>query len=1435
MKGKTDNIGDLTQLQTIVKSSVVAAVNELKGKTDNIGDLTQLETIVKSSVVAAINELKGKTDEIGDLTQLQTTIKSSVVAAINELKGKTDEIGDLTQLETIVKSSVVAAINELKGKTDEIGDLTQLQTTIKTNLVNAINEIKNGTYTKTETDTLLNGKLNTSLKGVANGLAELNGSGKVPSSQLPSFVDDVIEGYYYNNKFYLDNAHTTEITPEDGKIYVDLTSNKTYRWSGSTYIEISQSLVLGETSSTAYRGDKGKEAYDRSIQNEQNIVELEEDLETIEEDLETIEEDLYGEIDAQITSTPAILSGTKEGRDLSIKKIYGYITQETREGYNLIKNNNVNGIIVNANNISGEGSYLALADVEAETDYTISLKKSRISGVTISNSTLYKVARIEFYNNSTFLSQIEGDTTTFSSGSRALLNIFTTPTNCNNVKISLFNNNGDSNYNTLVEEVMLVKGTYTAETIPNFEPYGAMPSLDYKSPVKVVDGEYEFQIQNENLLDLGEKNISLNGVNSVIKHSKIVLNGTTNSASNVIDGTRVDIFYLKGNYVLKCNKLNTISNADYAIYLSFYYKDGTREQKSFATNEALSLKYLNFTDDIDHVAYYIYCNKSGAVFNNVEIEVQLVKGTNAPQQYIEAKTQFQSIDTSSNPLYSENDCYKYLTSEQATALGLNTGAGWYAYNEWYKYVFNGNETGGIHNNHRLALNCNSLNIPIPYGSSSNSAIAEMYSNIANARSNNNTWNVTDKDIMSMCLESDSEKTLYFSLSGLTTLTQYQNALNGNYVIYKMKNPTYTKITDTDLINSLNAIQELKQYEDTTIITIGDIYRFDLAYDGDRIEVLLDDVANLKTGKEDKSNKKTELNSNLTNDDYLGAKTVYDALVERDIKIAELKEENQELINDHPSITGKSTNLNLQKTGNLPMKIVPYGNISQETREGYNLINTETFTTFTNNGVTFTRNSDGTILVNGTANENGAEINVLTGNTSTGNNNNNIILEANETYTLSGNKNGNSSTVRLMIHKSNYTNVKEATGINTTFTQTDSANISAVRIIVTAGAVINNFIVSPMLIKGNDKTKPYEQYGISPSIEYKSPVKVVDGEYSIKVKNDNILNPILPTTTLNGITCTNNGNGTYTLNGTATYATTFKLLENLSLNGTFKLTGCPSGLSTATSFLQLNSANVAYTETGSGVTCTLQSIDIYDLRISVKAGYTCNNLLFKPMLTEDTTKTYNDFISYEEQTQTIDTSPNPLYSENDCYKYLTSEEATFLGLNTGEGWYVYNEWGKVVLNGNENWTKSDVTTVDRFVFNNSNYLSSISSLCNYFKTGHTNNTNIGQWFNNMGVQFVFNLSEFGTTTLEQWKTWLSTHNLVLLQPLANPTYTKITDTDLINSLEALKDMQSYYDVTNISQTHLDGQADMIINAKALKSLKAMQSEIDNLDSRLSLLE
>lgn len=97
--------------------------------------------------------------------------------------------------------------------------------------------------------------LSASQKGSANGVATLGSDGKVPSSQLPSYVDDVRE---------YDSLDTFPETGDTDVIYIAEDTNKTYRWSGSGYVEISASLALGTTSSTAFRGDLGQIAYDHS-------------------------------------------------------------------------------------------------------------------------------------------------------------------------------------------------------------------------------------------------------------------------------------------------------------------------------------------------------------------------------------------------------------------------------------------------------------------------------------------------------------------------------------------------------------------------------------------------------------------------------------------------------------------------------------------------------------------------------------------------------------------------------------------------------------------------------------------------------------------------------------------------------------------------------------------------------------------------------------------------------------------------------------------------------------------------------------------------------------------------------------------------------------------------------------------------------------------
>ena len=83
--------------------------------------------------------------------------------------------------------------------------------------------------------------------------------------------------------------------------------------------------------------------------------------------------------------------------------------------------------------------------------------------------------------------------------------------------------------------------------------------------------------------------------------------------------------------------------------------------------------------------------------------------------------------------------------------------------------------------------------------------------------------------------------------------------------------------------------------------------------------------------------------------------------------------------------------------------------------------------------------------------------------------------------------------------------------------------------------------------------------------------------------------------------------------------------------------------------------------------------------------------------------------------------------------------------------------------------------------------------------------------------------------------MDNNNVYAIVKLRTPTITKITNINLINSLEILSNMKSYYNLTNINQTHENEQCDANIIVNAKKSLKVMQNEIDSIESRLSVLE
>ena len=177
------------------------------------------------------------------------------------------DANDVTSVDVITllgnkADKVNSATNGDLASFDANGNLTD-SNIAATNVVvksNTVGLIKN------DGDIDTNTYIPTTQKGAVNGVAELDATGKVPSNQLPSYVDDVVDGYYntVDGKFYEESTYTTEIVGQSGVIYISVDTDIQYRWTGSAFAALGGALQLGETSSTAYRGDRGKTAYDHS-------------------------------------------------------------------------------------------------------------------------------------------------------------------------------------------------------------------------------------------------------------------------------------------------------------------------------------------------------------------------------------------------------------------------------------------------------------------------------------------------------------------------------------------------------------------------------------------------------------------------------------------------------------------------------------------------------------------------------------------------------------------------------------------------------------------------------------------------------------------------------------------------------------------------------------------------------------------------------------------------------------------------------------------------------------------------------------------------------------------------------------------------------------------------------------------------------------------
>jgi hypothetical protein len=252
-----DDSSDAYKLQTWD----TAAISALQASIANLETTKLNKSTYNGTAQNLKNDIDGKanishTHDISNVTNLQPTLnnkldKGTYVGNAQDLKNDIDGKANISHTHDI--SNVTNLQPTLDGKESTISAGTTGQYWRGDKTWQTLDKSAVGLSNADNTSDA-NKPISNATQSALNAKADLV-DGKVPSSQLPSYIDDVLE---------FANLASFPATGESGKIYIALDTNKTYRWRGTGYAEISASLALGETSETAYRGDRGKTAYEHS-------------------------------------------------------------------------------------------------------------------------------------------------------------------------------------------------------------------------------------------------------------------------------------------------------------------------------------------------------------------------------------------------------------------------------------------------------------------------------------------------------------------------------------------------------------------------------------------------------------------------------------------------------------------------------------------------------------------------------------------------------------------------------------------------------------------------------------------------------------------------------------------------------------------------------------------------------------------------------------------------------------------------------------------------------------------------------------------------------------------------------------------------------------------------------------------------------------------
>lgn len=528
----------------------------------------------------------------------------------------------------------------------------------------------------------------------------------------------------------------------------------------------------------------------------------------------------------------------------------------------------------------------------------------------------------------------------------------------------------------------------------------------------------------------------------------------------------------------------------------------------------------------------------------------------------------------------------------------------------------------------------------------------------------------------------------------------------------------------------------------------------------------------------------------------GATTEEAAQIKKNAEeIASLKESISNKITKFYASSQGETHLADSDDGKI-MDMMLYGKSEQKQYSGKNLFTFQDGSRIIN-GITFEA-KDGIITAKGTATE------VYT-STFFQFDYPKDIFAIGETYTFSINSNDNNLKL-YALYKANDTSDYRALFNFTTKTATVQIpeNVDLlIRCVVNINTTVNA-TATIQIEKGSEATsyEPYTGGQPSPSPDYPQEIKSVVNP-TVKVCGKNLLNATLGTTTQNGVTCTANGDGSYTLNGTATKITAFDIAQDVSCNS-FRLVGCPVGGDHDVSYeLQARTNNLIYGyDTGDGK--NIKADENFFIRIRINTGINCNNLLFKPMIVDASLypdATYDDFEPYHKQTVTLPYTLNAIPVSSGGNVTIDGQQyiADYVNVERGK---LVRMVGECIVDGTEKWRSeqsymiADISNFNRV--DNDNYMTYI--LCDKYRTS-ANTTYDNVIFARKNGDGIVIKDTSHQSAVEDWKKYLNNNPCIVHYLLITPEEIDLTPEEV----RTFKALATYYPTTNISinSEQLDG--------------------------------